>query len=177
MSLKKLDLKDSIGSKIHVDEFKAKMGDDDEIIVISFKSNYKDQAIDLVNFLEKGYEWILDADVSSGELEDGSYVVFLETMRKPSVANKLIKLLSDLSNLTDLNVEDYKFKYHKDSDYTPVSVETLTAKIPLEPRKYRKLFKNKDDIALENMQMQAGLAPKSETITDPELKAFVNLSK
>ena len=83
MSLKKLDLKDSIGDKIHVDEYKAKMGDDDEIIVISFKSNYKDQAIDLVNFLEKGYEWILDADVSSGELEDGSYVCLLYTSPSP----------------------------------------------------------------------------------------------
>ena len=38
-------------------------------------------------------------------------------------------------------------------------------------------LKNQDDIDLENMQMAAGLAPKSEEITDPELKRFVNLSK
>ena len=37
--------------------------------------------------------------------------------------------------------------------------------------------KTEDDIAIENMQMAAGLAPKTEAVTDPELKAFVNLSK
>lgn len=153
------------------------MGDDDEILVISLTSKYKDQADDLVNFLEKGYEWILDADVSTGELEDGSYLIFIEALRRPSVPNKLMKLLSDMANLTDNPVDEYEFRYRKDNNYTPLTAETLAAKVPLEPRKYRKMFKNSDDIALENMQMAAGLAPKTEEITDPELKAFINLSK
>lgn len=177
MSLKKMDLKDSISNKIHVDEFKAKMGDDDDIVVISFKSTYKDQAADLVNFLEKGYDWVLDADVSAGELDDGSYLVFIEALRRPSIPEKLLKLLGDMKNLTNIDTEKYEFKYHKDRDYTPVSYETLTSKIPLDPRKYRKLNKTQDDVALENMQMAAGLAPKTEKTTDPEIKAFVNLSK
>ncbi len=177
MSLKKLDLKDSIGDKIHVDEFKAKMGDDSDIIVISFKSSYKDQAQDLVNFLEKGYDWILDADVSAGELEDGSYLIFVEALRRPTIPNKVIKLLSDMKNLTGIDIDKYQFKYHKETDYTPLTLETLTNKIPLDPRRYRKLNKTQDDVDLENMQMAAGLAPKTEEVTDPELKAFVNLSK
>jgi hypothetical protein len=177
VSLKKSDLKDSISNKIHVDEFKAKMGDDDDIIVLSFKSTYKDQAADLVNFLEKGYDWVLDADVSAGELEDGSYLVFIEALRRPSIPEKLLKLLDDMKNLTNIEPDKYEFKYHKERDYTPVSQETLASKIPLDPRKYRKLNKTQDDVALENMQMAAGLAPKTEAVTDPELKAFVNLSK
>ena len=177
MSLNHLDLKDSIDNKIHIDEYKAKMGDDDEILVLSFISKYKDQAIDLVNFLEKGYDWILDADVSSGELEDGSYVIFVEALRQPSLANKIIKLLSDLKNLTDLSPDGYEFRYHKDVKYSPLNTETLNAKVPFTPRKYRKIHKSSDDLELENMQMAAGLAPKTEEITDPELKAFVNLSK
>lgn len=177
MSLKKLELKDSIGDKIHVDEFKAKMGDDSDIVVISFKSTYKDQAQDLVNFLEKGYDWILDADVSAGELDDGSYLIFIEALRRPTIPNKIVKLLNDMQNLTGISAEDYKFKYHKDLDYTPLTLEILNSKIPLDPRKYRKLNKTQDDVDLENMQMAAGLAPKTEETTDPELKAFVNLSK
>jgi hypothetical protein len=177
VSLKKLELKDSIGDKIHIDEYKAKMGEDADIMVISFKSKYKDQAIDLVNFLEKGYEWILDADVSSGELEDGSYLVFIEVLRRPSIPHKLIKMLSDIKNLTDIEPLKYQFKYQKETDYLPLTAETLASKIPLEPRKYRKLHKTKDDVDLENMQMAAGLAPKTEEVTDPELKNFVNLSK
>lgn len=177
MSLKKLELKDCISNTIHVDEFKAKMGDDQDIIVLSFMCTYRDQANDLVNFLEKGYDWILDADVSSGELEDGSYLVFIELLRRPSVPNKIVKLIKDMENLTGIDPETYKFQYQKETTYTPLTVETLTNKIPLDPRRYRKLNKTKDDADLENMQMAAGLAPKTEETTDPELKAFVNLSK
>lgn len=172
-----MELKDSIGNKIHFDEYKAKMGDDDDIVVISMKSKYKDQASDLVNFLEKGYEWILDADISAGELEDGAYLIFIEALRRPSLPNKIIKVLTDMENLTGTKPDDYQFKYHKETGYTPLTLEAMTAKIPLEPRKYRKMNKSKSDIELENMQMAAGLAPKTEPVTDPELKAFVNLSK
>lgn len=177
MSLKKLELKDSIGDKIHIDEYKAKMGDDDDILVISFKSTYKDQALDLVNFLEKGYDWILDADVSAGEIEDGEYLIFVELLRRPTVPAKIAKMLGDMKNLTGIDISDYKFKYQKETEYTPFDIETFTTKVPLDPRKYRKLNKSKDDIELENMQMAAGLAPKTEKVIDPELKAFVNLSK
>ena len=153
------------------------MGDDDEIVVISMKSKYKDQATDLVNFLEKGYEWILDADVSTGELEDGSYLIFIEALRRPSVPHKVVKMLGDISNLTDIPANKYEFRYQKDNNYTPLTADSMAAKIPLEPRKYRRLHKNDDDVAIENMQMAAGLAPKTEEITDPELKEFINLSK
>ena len=177
MALKKLELKDSIFDKIHIDEYQAKMGDDDDIIVFSFKSKYRDQATDLVNFLEKGYDWILDADVSTGELEDGGYLIFVEVLRRPSFPEKLIKLLQDLENVTGIQDTKYEFQYSKETDYSPVTVETLTAKVPLDPRKYRKRNKTKDDVDLENMQMQAGLSPKTDEVTDPELKHFVNLSK
>jgi hypothetical protein len=177
VSLKKLDLKDSIWDTIHVDEYKAKMGNDEDIIVFSFKSQYKEQAVDLVNFLEKGYDWILDADVSAGELEDGGYLIFVEALRRPSIPNKIIKLLSDIKNLSGIDPEDYRLQYHKEANYVPLTIETITSKVPLDPRKYRKMNKTKDDVDLENMQMAAGLAPKTEEVTDPELKAFVNLSK
>lgn len=177
MSLKRLDLKDTIAPEFTLDEFQAKMGEDDEIIVMAMKSKYQDQAADLVNFLEKGYDWILDADVSTGELEDGSYLVFIECLRRPSVPHKIIRLLNDIENLTGIPAKDYEFKYQKDTKYTPLTVEALTARVPLEPKRYRKLNKTKDDVDLENMQMQAGIAPKTEPVTDPELKHFVNLSK
>lgn len=172
-----MDLKDCIGKKIHIDEFQAKMGDDDDIIVLSFKSTYRDQAVDLVNFLEKGYDWVLDADVSSGELGDGGYVIFVEMLRRPSIPEKIVKMLKDIENLTGQKPTEYEFKYAKETEYVPLTAETLMSKVPLDPRKYRKLNKTKEDVELENMQMAAGLAPKTEAVTDPELKAFVNLSK
>jgi hypothetical protein len=176
------DLKDSIADTLHIDEFNAKMGDDDDVTVLSFKCKYRDQAADLVNFIEKGYDWILDADVSSGEMEDGSYLVFIEALRRPTLPEKILKLLADLENVTDIPIEKVKFRYLKDTDYMPVTLENLQGKLPESPRAYRKLMKKRDqeDQDLKNMQMQAGLDPsKSQAISDDdiELKNFVNLSK
>lgn len=179
MSLKSNELKDSVSNNIHIDEYSAKMGDDSDILVLSFKVNYKDQAQDLVNWFEKGYEWILDADISSGEMEDGDYLVFLELERRPSVVKKILKLIEDLKNITGLDVGKFEYRYHDTLTYKPVTLDNLSADIPLTPRDYKTVNKKKEaeNTALEHMQMQAGLAPKTQKVIDPELKAFVNLSK
>lgn len=182
MSLKMHELKDSIENTIHVDEFDAKMGDNADVCVLSFKCKYRDQATDLVNFIEKGYEWILDADVSAGEMEDGSYLVFIEALRRPTLPEKILKLLADLSNITDIDLDKNEFRYLKDTEYLPVTLENLQSKLPESPRAYRKLMKKREaeDNDLSNMQMQAGLDPSKHTAIakeDVELRNFVNLSK
>ena len=51
------------------------MGDDADMVVLSFKVGGKEPAVDLVNFIEKGFDFIIDADTSAGEMEDGDYIV------------------------------------------------------------------------------------------------------
>ena len=109
------------------------MGDDDDVIVFSFKLKYHDPALELSNFLEKGYDWILDADVSSGEMEDGSYIVFVDVLRRPSVPRHLLDFLKDLEGLTHNKCNEYEFSYHKSFDYIPVDRENLEKSVPLSP--------------------------------------------
>ena len=71
--LEQNDLKRLILPELHIDEYKSKMGKDEDVIVLSFKVSGREPAEDLVNFIEKGYEWILDADVSAGEMDDGDF--------------------------------------------------------------------------------------------------------
>ena len=108
MSLKTGDLKDLVRTKVHVDEFESKMGKDEDIVVVSFKIKYQDPAKDLVNFLEKGYDWVLDADISSGTVSDGGWIVFVEAARRPSLGKHLIELLDDLAALTENDPADYE---------------------------------------------------------------------
>ena len=49
-----------------VDSYTSKMGEDKDIVVVSFTMKDKAPADDLVKFLESGYSFILDADVSAG---------------------------------------------------------------------------------------------------------------
>lgn len=193
MSLQINELRKVIEKKIHIDEFRSKMGDDDDVIVFSFKVQYYDPAIELTSFLEKGYEWILDADVSSGEMEDGSYLVFVETLRRPSFPKHLINLLKDMEGITTNKTSEYTYVYHGGSDYVPITIESLEQNVPLTPREYRKAKGENPDVpettetvkadndkkALESLQLAAGITPKYKPVTpeDRELFDFVNLSK
>lgn len=193
MSLQHNDLRDLVGNKIHIDEYSSKMGDDADVIVTSLKVKYYDPAYELSNFIEKGYDWVLDADVSAGEMEDGGYLVFIEALRRPSFPANLEKLLSDLLGPTGNDPALYELAYHKEKGYVPFSQDAVKERVPLNPREYNAIHgdtesqseepaeepvtKTEEDIALESMQMAAGLTPKSKPVTDPVLKHFVNLSK
>ena len=61
------DLKHLVYDIFEIDSFKSKMGDDKNIVVMSLSARTKETANDLMNILEQGYPFVLDADVTSGE--------------------------------------------------------------------------------------------------------------
>jgi hypothetical protein len=144
------DLKRLIHPELHVDEFKSKLGDDCDVIVLSFKVDSKDPAADLVSFIEKGYEWILDADVSSGEMDDGSYIVFAELDRDDSAPENIMSLMDDLMNLTDQDIKDWRVRYYKAHKETTLSLEALHNLIPLSPEAYERAYGQEDIDALKS---------------------------
>ena len=81
MGLMKNDLAHLIDSIIEVDSYKSKMGEDSDIVTLAFSVHGNEPAKDLENFIEKGYPFVLDADVTSGEQSDGTYKVFVEVQR------------------------------------------------------------------------------------------------
>ena len=81
-SLDYMDMKDQIGDTITVDEYSAKMGKDKDIVTITFTTHSKLAAEDLVTWFERGYDFVLDASVSEGELEPGKWLVFAELDRR-----------------------------------------------------------------------------------------------
>lgn len=160
------DLERLVLPEISIDEYKSKMGSDDEIVVINFVVQGKEPALDLVNFVEKSYEWVVDADVSSGEVFDGTYIVFIEIDREPTVPDNIMELLEDLENLTEHKVSDWEIKYSKTKKQLKPDLESLKSGIPLTPDEYRRIFKSqKDD--LDKLKTASGVAvdtvaPKNE---------------
>ena len=130
------DLDFLISSKIHFDEYDSKMGKPDSIVTASFKIKQREPALDLVSFLENGYDWILDADVSTGEVNDGEYLVFLEIQRKADIVDKITEMLEDLQHLTNVKPNRWKFKWYKQNDYVDLSPEALRETLPTTPQKY-----------------------------------------
>lgn len=135
--LSKEDLIYLVGNKIHFDEYDSKMGENEDVITASFKIKQRMPSQDLVNFIENGYDWVLDADVSSGEVDDGEFLVFVEMPRQPSIFENMMELLSDLQHLTDIKLNEWKFKWYKQKEYHPLDEETITELVPTTPGKYK----------------------------------------
>ena len=129
------DLEGMMKSTIHVDEFASKMGDDDDIIVISFFVRSKAAANDLVNWFEKGYDWVLDSDQSPGEIRPGRYLVYIEMRRRSSAGRNIAEALDDLSTLTEFQPKDWTMHYEGETH--AFSPEQFDRVVPLSPKEYR----------------------------------------
>ena len=164
------DLKRLVHPKLHIDEFKSKMGDDADLVVLSFKVDGKEPAKDLMSFIERGYEWVLDSDISSGELDDGQYLVFVEFARTPEAAKHIFGLIEDILNLTDQDLSDWRFQYRKSSKEHDITEDALADIIPLTPNAYISRFGEKDIDAmmeaarLPMRQRQAPVNPWTESL-------------
>ena len=144
------DLKRLVHNELHIDEYKSKMGDDADVCVISFKVSGKEPSADLVSFIEKGYEYVLDADVSSGEKEGGDYLVFVELDRTKELPEQIMQIMSDLMNLTEQELSDWRVRYYKSTEDQDLTAETLEQIIPLTPEAYdAKYGKDEEEIDVE----------------------------
>lgn len=156
-NLENQDLKRLVHPQLHIDEYKSKMGQDDEICVLSFLVTGKEPSMDLVGFLEKGFPWILDADVSSGEKENGKYLVFVEAERRQSLPENIILMMEDLINLTGQTLEEWNIKYHKSKHTYPLTLEELKRLIPASPKEYRESVDDTPDNELDQLKTAAGI--------------------
>ena len=158
-NLEEGDLKRLVHDELHIDEYKSKMGDDADVCVISFKVAGKEPAIDLVSFIEKGYDWVLDADVSSGEKDGGDYLVFVEIDRTPNMPQQIYDMISDLVNLTEQDITDWRVLYFKSNKEHDLTVEALSQIMPLTPAKYRAKYEKdaEEDRQLDQLKTAAGV--------------------
>ena len=138
--LEKDDLTRLVYPELHIDEFKSKMGDDADIIVLSFLVDGKEPATDLMNFIERGYDWVFDSDISSGELDDGQYLVFVELERSPAAAAEIYELIENVLNLTGQKFSDWSFQYRKNPRKFDITADNFTQHVPLTPDSYIEKF-------------------------------------
>lgn len=138
-SLKAGDLKNLVDHIFEVDNYKSKMGDDKDVVVLSFTVESNEPAKDLVSFVEKGYKFVLDADMTPGELDDGKYRVFVELQRDRDIAEHICEMLYGIKKLT--GIDNFKFRYYKSFDSKDAIKETLEEIIPNDPLTYHQRIK------------------------------------
>jgi len=164
------DMKGQIEPEVSVDEYVSKLGEDSDIVTLTFTVKSKEAAKDLVSWLEIGYDFILDASVSDGELEPSKWLVFVEMKRRSNVPEKVVKILEDLETLTDRPLKDYVIKV--DDETYDADEDVLKQAIILTPNQYKK--EKGEDEELNEMRSIAGLPNKKVyTDIDEEIKKYI----
>ena len=133
-SLRAGDLRDLVKTVFEIDSYKSKIGKDEDVVVLSFTVDQEDPAKDLENFFEMGYSFILDADVSPGETDDGTYKVYVELERTRHAADQIFELIEGVEKLTGLS--DMRFRYFKSFKSQNATLENLKTAVPTDKETY-----------------------------------------
>lgn len=144
MSLRANDLKYMMEDIFEIDSYGSKMGADEDVVTLSFSLLEKEPAEDLVHFLEAGYPFILDADVSPGELDDGKYKVFIEIERGRDIANHIYEMLDGVRKISGIN--NLKYRYYKNFKSQEATMENLN----LVPSSANEYLLSRETITMEN---------------------------
>jgi hypothetical protein len=132
--LRSNDLNDLVFPIFEVDTYRSKMGEDRDVCVVTFQVKERAPAKDLMEFVEKSFNFVLDSDVSAGENQDGDYYVFVELERSSKIVDQIKEMMYGIKKLTGIN--EWKFRYHKVNNIFDMTTETLKNKIPSNPGLY-----------------------------------------
>lgn len=166
------DLEGFVEPKVTVDEYSAKMGKDSDIVTLTFIVNSELAGKDLVDWFERGYDYVLDASVSDGEIRPGKYLIFVEMNRRSTVPERIVELLSDLETLTALKLKDWTVVVDEE-EYEP-DTETLKQVITISPHEYR-VEKEKEE-ELNEFREIAGIPTKNLHEEDSYIKTIKTMA-
>lgn len=173
-----MDMVYQVEPELSVDEYTAKMGKDSDIVTLAFIVNSEAAGDDLVDWFERGYDWVLDASVSEGELSPGKYLVFVEMERRSKTASRIVELLEDLETLTGLSLDDWSVEV--EGETYGADKDKLKEVITISPHEYREEYEDEeeeDGSELNEMRQRAGIEPiKKFGEPDSELKAFISMA-
>ena len=169
------DLEGQMIPTVTVDEYAAHMGNDSEIVTLAFTIKSEAAGNDLVDWFERGYDFVLDAQVSEGEVKPGQYLVFVEMNRRSSVPKRIIELLDDLETLTSIPVKDWTIIVDEE-EHSPEE-EVLKQVITISPHDYREEVEVEEE-ELNEMRERAGLEIKviHADKQDAEIRAFKSMA-
>ena len=156
-SLNHQDMVGHVYPAVNIDRYKSAIGTDDDIITIDFATKGKLQADDLCEWFESGYDWVIDADTSTGEVKKNRYLVFVEINRRQKSPEQIIEMIEDLETLTSFKLADWTIKVG-DQQVEPTA-DAIRAALETSPHEYRETHPDESgEEALNEWKQIAGVA-------------------
>jgi hypothetical protein len=166
-----LDMENQINNKVSVDEYAAKTGSDDDTITLAFTVKGQLASADLVDWFERGYDFVIDAQPSDGEISVGKYLVFIEMNRRSKAPARIIEMLTDLETLTGIKINEWIIEV--DGEEYDADEDVLKQVMKLSPHEYR--LENEE--GLNEMRQLSGMeTTKQFNEQDEAIKHFKSLA-
>jgi hypothetical protein len=109
MSLRPKDLEGLVQTQLSIDEYKSKLAEDRDVVVLGIAVKEESAAHDLGDFIERGPFDLWDVDISPAPNEEGFYYVFVEIERSHLMWNTIHSIIDHTDRITGLKIDALTF--------------------------------------------------------------------
>ena len=142
---------------ISIDQYKPKIGEANETVVVAFEVAFEQPAKDLSNLIETDVTESLDVDVSDGPNGEGKYMVFVEFERDGNLYENIMNIVKVASQAT--SITEWKYSYYKGTDSADLTAENLAETVLDNSEEYVLRYTNNEETneSLSRVKELAGL--------------------
>ena len=124
MTVKYGEMINLVKETISIDQYKPKIGEANETVVVAFEVSQEGAASDLSNLIETDVVESLDVDVSQGPNNEGNYLVFVEFTRDKNLHKNIMEIMKAVTNVTEIN--EWKYDYYKGESSKELNEQNLS---------------------------------------------------
>jgi len=157
MTVKYGEMTNLVTPTISIDQYKPKIGEANETVVVAFEVAFEQPAKDLSNLIETDVTESLDVDVSDGPNGDGKYMVFVEFERDGNLYENIMNIVKVASQAT--SITEWKYSYYKGTDSADLTAENLAETVLYNSEEYVLRYTNNEETneSLSRVKELAGL--------------------
>jgi len=157
MTVKFGEMVNIVNPTISIDQYKPKIGEANETVVVAFECSQERAAGDLSNLIETDIVESLDVDISQGPNNDGNYLVFVEFTRDKNLHRNIMEIMKVVSNVTEIS--EWKFQYYKGDGSVDLNEQNLSETVLDNPSDYVLKYNTQENTNedLDRMKHLAGI--------------------
>ena len=155
MTVKYGEMTNLVNAVVSIDQYKPKIGEASETVVMAFEVDVEQAAGDLSNLIETDIVESLDVDVSQGPNTRGKHMVFVEFERGPKLYENIRDILKVVANVT--TITEWKFEYYKGEGAKDLNEENLKNSVIDNPQEYVLKYAQPKNEGLDRIKQLAGI--------------------
>ena len=157
MTVKYGEMTNLVTPTISIDQYKPKIGEANETVVVAFEVAFEQPAKDLSNLIETDVTDQLDVDISDGPNADGKYMVFVEFERDGNLYENIMNIVKVASQATAIT--EWKYNYYQGTDSADLTAENLAETVLDNSEEYVLRYANNEETneSLSRVKELAGL--------------------